>query len=136
MQSQRGSEAALIRARPQNERETMTKRKPKLAHPAFDRDGYPSPATLQHIRSWPAEDPRGLVQYLCEAWWPGFGRKGQDGPYYRFAWRGGYLRLATGGWSGNEDIVEALSKSMFWVMRWRRSERGGLHIFKLPKEKS
>lgn len=42
------------------------------------------------------------------------------------------LRLATGGWSGNESIVEAIDASMFRILWWHLSQRGGLHIYRVP----
>lgn len=51
-----------------------------------------------------------------------------DGETYR------YIKYATGGWSGNEDIIGALSKSIFWLKYWYSTNRGGLFIFKIDKE--
>lgn len=40
------------------------------------------------------------------------------------------LRLITGGWSGNEDIVGALNDNrMFSMLCWQSSHRGGMHIY-------
>ena len=41
------------------------------------------------------------------------------------------LFLATGGWSGNEDIISALQKTMFWMIFWEKSERGGAYYFRI-----
>ena len=38
--------------------------------------------------------------------------------------------LITGGWSGNEDILSALSGSMFDMIHWYSSERGGKHVYR------
>jgi hypothetical protein len=43
------------------------------------------------------------------------------------------LELHTGGWSGNEEIISVLQNSMFWVMYWQKSERGGHYYFELPE---
>lgn len=44
------------------------------------------------------------------------------------------LELHTGGWSGNEEILSyALQSSMFWVLCWEKSERGGHYYFNLNK---
>jgi len=40
------------------------------------------------------------------------------------------LELHTGGWSGNEQIIDVLSQTLFWKMYWRKSEAGGHHYFK------
>lgn len=44
--------------------------------------------------------------------------------------------IATCGWSGCEEIIEALEKAdngMFWLCCWQKSIRGGKYWFKLPK---
>jgi hypothetical protein len=41
------------------------------------------------------------------------------------------ITLYTDGWSGNEDIIDALARSNFWQRWWLRSERGGIHTFKI-----
>ena len=35
----------------------------------------------------------------------------------------------TGGWSKNEEIIQRLSQTMFWVLYWRESKRGGHYVF-------
>lgn len=46
------------------------------------------------------------------------------------------LELHTGGWSGNEDIIEALmNNSLFWILYWVKSKRGGHYYFKFKKPK-
>ena len=42
------------------------------------------------------------------------------------------LELHTGGWSGNEDIIQSLKENLtFWGMYWQRSDRGGHYYFKM-----
>lgn len=48
-------------------------------------------------------------------------------------WNEKELRLATGGWSENEAIIDKLMNSMFWLKYWKSSSRGGLYIFDYPK---
>ena len=45
---------------------------------------------------------------------------------------GKYVRFATGGWSGNEDIVAALDRNVWAGMSWVLSAAGGLHIYEAP----
>jgi hypothetical protein len=44
------------------------------------------------------------------------------------------LQLSTAGWSGNESIIGALKPyplgTLFWVLYWQKSERGGHYYFK------
>jgi hypothetical protein len=44
-----------------------------------------------------------------------------------------WYRLATAGWSGNEDIISALEQNpMVQALCWCMSARGGLHIYQIP----
>lgn len=47
----------------------------------------------------------------------------------------GILRLATGGWSGNESIIGALQKNwLWWAMCWQSSHHGGLYFFQFDSD--
>lgn len=89
--------------------------------------GYPTLETLRAISAWTRD--RGyvkLMEHIREIWKYADGYWGQD--------KNGY-RLSTAGWSGNEDIIIALSDNvMFWSTCWRSSERGGHHIFVIPEQ--
>lgn len=52
--------------------------------------------------------------------------------YGRATFRGGWLTLVTGGWSENEEIIANIP-SLFYALCWWRSERGGLHVFKVTR---
>jgi hypothetical protein len=43
------------------------------------------------------------------------------------------VRLVTGGWSGNEEVISGLRYTFFHVFYWESSHRGGLHIYEVPK---
>ncbi len=100
---------------------------------------YPSDAALERIKAWPWEDVFGCLDFVASIWhWPDFGVSHELRPeeYHVCHTDNGdrFLRLATGGWSGNEDIVGALELN--WgvqAMAWQLSGRGGLHIFKYPE---
>lgn len=90
----------------------------------LDKDGYPTGTALKRIRHWPATDLRGLVRCVHELWYY---------PAYS-SMEGETWCLSTGGWSGNESIIEALRGNvMFWTLCWRRSERGGHYTFDLSR---
>jgi hypothetical protein len=42
------------------------------------------------------------------------------------------IRMATGGWSGNEQLVGVVEASFFGVLYWQSSCRGGLHVYHVP----
>lgn len=39
------------------------------------------------------------------------------------------LELTTGGWSENEEIMDIISSTMFWLFWWQESKRGGYYKF-------
>ncbi len=87
---------------------------------------YPTDEELKKIAEWPLktrEDYIGLMEYVASIWKWGAEVKGKHIKT---------LRLATGGWSGNESIIQALNENyMFGMVCWQLSKRGGLHIYKL-----
>jgi len=91
-----------------------------MTHPQFDSNEYPTEETLKAIKEWnhPFD---GFEEFLTEAF-NGYGR----------VWREkGLLNIATGGWSGNEDMIGALQDNfIFWTIHWEASRRGGLFQFK------
>lgn len=44
------------------------------------------------------------------------------------------IELHTGGWSENEEIVDAICDTKFWLFYWQKSERGGHYLFKKNPE--
>lgn len=97
-----------------------------MKHPTFDSAGYPTEETLQAIREWDPKDMHGLFRFLKEAW-----------KYPEYFTRGGrHVRVSTVGWSGNEDLIDALQENQAaWSLTWFSSRRGGHYTFRLPKRK-
>lgn len=89
----------------------------------MDKHGYPEDHELDKIKSWPYDDPLGLIWYIEDLW------KYEE----YFSFDDNNLELHTGGWSGNEDIIEALQSTMFWKFYWVISRRGGHYFFKLKR---
>lgn len=85
-------------------------------------DGYPTEEELRIIREWDlsTQPVSKLLDYIEPLWtYPD-----------RFQRTKHRLYLSTGGWSGNESLVEALEKTpMFWVLYWQKSQRGGHYWF-------
>lgn len=100
-------------------------------------DDYPTDQELSRIRMWPYEDLSGALDYVAELW-SDYGRVRHNLTPEQYLVIGGedndrFLRLVTGGWSGNEDIIGAMAENvMLWTLTWRLSARGGLHIFRYP----
>ena len=93
---------------------------------------YPSDEELEKVRIWDAvKDPHGLIEFLKEIWhWPDWG-------VVCTGTRSMKLVLHTGGWSGNESIVQALEENlMFFTLFWLRSDRGGHYYFRIKKFKA
>ena len=42
------------------------------------------------------------------------------------------LRIATGGWSGMEDLMSAVMSNIALVYYWQSTHRGGLYVFQMP----
>jgi len=102
-----------------------------------DKDGYPTIEELKKIEKWELvnypNDIEELVMFVCDCLW-------HPEDSFKFVkwneirckklncihWT---LELHTLGWSGNEDIVEALNKNLFWILFWKKSERGGHFYF-------
>lgn len=88
---------------------------------------YPAYQDLRRLQDWPIHDLseiRPLLDHARSLWaYPDYWRQS-----------GRVVRVATGGWSGNEDVIAALrANRMFWALCWWQSTRGGKHVFKIPK---
>lgn len=106
-----------------------------LATLEMDSDGYPTDETLEAIRTWPFGHLAELFDEVARIWHWGYGI-GELLPAEREVVHADdgdrFLRLATGGWSGNEDIIGAISDNIMAQQRWRLSASGGLHIYEYP----
>ena len=90
----------------------------------MDANGYPDDLELARIQAWPREDFRGLMEFIHPLW-----------AYREWGWTQGLedrYQLSTGGWSGNESIIEALRlNTLFWLQCWVSSRRGGYYEFEV-----
>lgn len=88
-----------------------------------DRNDYPTDEELAEIRAWPMQDLDGLMAHLRDDLW-------HWGDWGVIQNASGEWELHTGGWSGNEDIMEALiENAMWWMLNWKQSSRGGHYLF-------
>ena len=96
----------------------------------MDQDGYPDEDELQDIRdaaAFEAVNAFDLLEQVRKLWhWPSYATVTNDGENLMH-------EFCTGGWSGNEDLIEALKDNrMFWMRWWKLSERGGRYVFETP----
>jgi hypothetical protein len=101
----------------------------------MDPDGYPDGEELEKITNWPYTDLKGLMEYVKERWnyadwgWNETGDTDYGRPIIVY-------EISTGGWSGNESLIQALGENlMFWNTCWYSSRRGGHYIFHMPDNK-
>lgn len=104
-----------------------------MSEPEWMCGDYPTDAALERIKGWDIskqEDISALWEFVRGLWiyedriapcasgeWPF-----DDCDWY----------ASTGGWSGHEDVIDALrSNHMFWLLCWRASRAGGHFWFKV-----
>jgi hypothetical protein len=121
--------------------------------PEIDDNGYPTEETIEAIEKWDTiKDAQGLFDYVIpifcvnsvvEIPTPRESSSLNKG-YGRFTIREArpgdrpiefIYEVATGGWSGCEDAIQAMySNHVFWAVYWRMSKRGGYYEFDKPRE--
>lgn len=89
----------------------------------MDADGYPDDAELARIKDWPTTDLRGAFEFVRSLWrYPDY-----------FSSEGRAYSISTGGWSGNESVINAMQDNlMLWTLCWQESKRGGHYKFEVP----
>lgn len=97
---------------------------------------YPDEDELKRIREWDYHDFLGMMDFIKGLWWmPSFGWRQAEAKDSLME-REDVTRydLSTGGWSGNESIIDAMQENtMFWMLSWVQSRRGGHYIFEVRK---
>jgi hypothetical protein len=103
----------------------------------LDEEGYPTTEFLSWLRDLSIDNvmhPREVMATVKSAWnyadwgWRVEETKNDLGkPVARYY-------ISTGGWSGNEAIINALQRNpCFWPLYWYSSRRGGHHVFEIPR---
>ena len=103
----------------------------------LDEHGYPTEEALEKIKEWSEDDMLGLMAFVKELWYyPHYGHEEittsdiLDKPIIRYS-------ISTGGWSGNEDLIEAMQGNhIFWIFCWYSSRRGGHYVFEVKRHEA
>ena len=101
-----------------------------------DQDGYPTDDELKRIKEWPiSEDYAEWFDFIRSCWWAAdWGWYEEDAHDELFNRQVKHYSISTGGWSGNESIIEAMQENgIVWIMTWVQSSRGGHYIFEIGK---
>jgi hypothetical protein len=92
---------------------------------------YPTDEDLKRLREWDDfKDPEGWFALAKKAgmYWP-------DDDYWAEDPAGTY-HISTGGWSGNEDIISAMSDNfVMWTSTWVSHRRGGHYEFVIEPQR-
>lgn len=92
---------------------------------------YPTPEALRQIRDFKGA-PLTLAYLVAELLEDmGYGRcvwADYDGEAAEFAY-------TTGGWSGCEEVLSELEKTMFHLSFWESTHRGGRVVYRIPEDR-
>lgn len=99
----------------------------------LDGHGYPTTEGLDFLRTFTGSAHQ-LVEHVAEVMRPGGGVSVEritddfDRPVQR-------VYMATGGWSGCEEVIGHMERSFFWFAYWQTSQRGGGYTFHVPEDR-
>ena len=94
----------------------------------LDKDNYPDEVSLKEIKEWDIlkHGVQGLLDLIEDnTHW-------KDRQIHQTGKRVIRYEYHTGGWSGNEDVIDALRHNfLFWSMFWEKTTKGGHYYFKI-----
>lgn len=100
----------------------------------IDQDGYPTQDFLKWIEEYDTVkgDVFLYIQTILDNWY-----HGDYGWRIQRVYRGERkVFISTCGWSGNEDMIEAMQKNyIFWAVSYFSHQRGGHYVFKVKQIK-
>lgn len=96
-----------------------------LEYENLDGVSYPSEEVLQSLsKSHVKQNHREMLKLVKSLWYYPDYVTVEDETY----------TFRTGGWSGNESLINALQQNtLFWSFCWEMSARGGVHVFKVKQ---
>mgnify|MGYP001164518289 FL=1 len=93
-------------------------------------NGYPDEKVLEKIVAWDGKNSQEMLELIDQAWNHDYG----DMTIESITTGVDRVELITGGWSGNEEVMYAISKNrLFNGLYWQKSERGGKHVYEVKK---
>jgi hypothetical protein len=110
----------------------------KLPDQLLDSEGYPTDEWLEFLRQYTPDDSLPIMDFvqnvLIDGWWmPAWGFK------LKRKYKGvRKLELHTGGWSGNEEIINVLVRNFYltqFAMKYVKWTTGGHYYFKIKEKK-
>ena len=94
----------------------------------LDKDNYPDEVSLKEIKEWDIlkHGVQGLLDLIEDnTHW-------KDRQIHQTGKRVIRYEYHTGGWSGNEDVIDALRHNfLFWLMFWEKTTKGGHYYFRI-----
>lgn len=90
----------------------------------MDSNGYPTDEDLREVtRLGGLTTPFEIIEFLKEMWiYDDYIDFKNDGDIW-------VLQISTAGWSGHESILANIERTLFWMMYWQKSKRGGHYWF-------
>jgi len=70
-----------------------------------------------------------MLTFIESVWCEDYGRLIIPKNIYKNRYQ--YVIFHTGGWSHNEEIIQALRCSMFWTLFWHQERKGGHYWLKV-----
>lgn len=95
-------------------------------------DGYPTDEELDSFATFTGT-PRGIIELATSLWNYPAAVKVEDASddLGRAVKR---VEMVTLGWSGNESVAGALSRTLFHYLWWSSSHKGGLAVYEVPAD--
>lgn len=92
-----------------------------------DEEGYPTEKAIKEIKRYCLDGDKFGIDYFPELL-----------EFLKDVWtyddaiiiEGDEIEIHTFGWSGNETLIMELENTLFWILTWQKSERGGHYYFK------
>lgn len=101
-------------------------------HEYIDQHEYPTEWGIAQLREFRGT-PQQFVDLVMRMWWQPtpihIEHTNADGEAIIV------VRMATGGWSGNEELISEIDRTFFSFFYWQFSRRGGLHVYHIPADK-